>query len=158
VQSIGFADDWQDINVLRLEEHSRRRTKLKGLTKAEGINVGSMLIDFEVRRKIAADLSARGAIGTEEELVWIAGDMMDDCGFEGLKCAFNGEWSPDDIHMRIPPSSGIRRDLGTEVVLSRQVPDLSLCIFLTLPATTLSRCLISRSRGFSKELTFKFWS
>jgi hypothetical protein len=137
--------------VLRLEEHSRHRTRLKGLTKAEGINVGSMLIDFEVRQKIAKNLSARGAIGTEEELVWIAGDMMDDCGFEALKCAFNGEWSPDDIHLRIPPTTGIRRDLGTEVVLSRQVFELSLCALLTRSAIILNRSLISRYKGFSKE-------
>ena len=74
---------------------------------------------MEVRKKIGGQLSERGVPGDERDLIWLAGDMMEACGFEALKCAFSGEWTPDDIHLRFPDQQGTRRDLDRELVLPR---------------------------------------
>lgn len=80
-----------DINVLELIERSARSTKLRALTKAEGINVGSTVIDSKIRRLIAQRLRALGVPGDNADLQWIADDMMHAKGFEGTKCGFAGE-------------------------------------------------------------------
>ena len=80
-----------DINVLELTERSSRSTKLKALTKAEGINVGSTLIDGQVRRHITSRLRALGVTGSDLDLAWRADDMMQEKRFEGIKCSFEGQ-------------------------------------------------------------------
>lgn len=94
-----------DINVLELIERSARTTKLKALTKAEGVNVGSTLIDESVRRLIARRLRDLGVPGDDKDLQWIADDMMVAKGFEGTKCGFVGEqWRIQmNTQFTIPP-------------------------------------------------------
>lgn len=79
-----------DINILELMEHSRNKTQLKALNKAEGINVGSTLIDQQIKHFIAQKLRGMNVTGDDKELIWHAEDIMQDSDFEGIKCSFDG--------------------------------------------------------------------
>lgn len=90
-----------DINVLEITERTQDRTRLKALDKAEGINVGSVLIDAKVKLLIKKRLRERGVPCDNDELHWAAEDMMASNNFEQVKRAFNGTQMLD-TYMNIP--------------------------------------------------------
>ena len=78
------------------------------LDKAEGINIGSVRIDEQVRDVIEHKLRAL-RIRANDDLRWLAEDMMDYSGFERYKCNFDGGDIPIDHYLKIPegPNSGM---------------------------------------------------
>lgn len=80
-----------DINILQVLERSATSTRLRALTKAEGINVGSTLIDESIRQLIRNRLQELGVPGDIRELAWIADDMLREKPFEAIKVTFLGE-------------------------------------------------------------------
>lgn len=89
-----------DINTLQVLERSQHSTRLKALTKAEGINVGSTLIDESVRKLLRTRLRALGVDGDDSDLAWIADDMLREKPFEAIKCTFLGEqYEVDSVNM-----------------------------------------------------------
>jgi hypothetical protein len=80
-------------------------TRLRALDKAEGVNIGSVLIDTAAKRIISRRLQAMG-IQTDTDLLWMAEEMMDDSGFEIFKCNYDGRDMYMDQHMDVPGYPG----------------------------------------------------
>lgn len=91
-----------DINILEITERRRDRAKLRALDKAEGINVGSTQIDGHVKELVKAQLKQRRVQCNDDEVHWLAEDMMKSCAFEEIKCGFDGTQLQMDTHMAIP--------------------------------------------------------
>lgn len=91
-----------DVNILKITEHTQDRAKLKALDKAEGINVGSTLIDTSVAKLIKERMRLLLLPLDEDELQWAAEDLMKLRNFEGTKCAFDGSPAQLDTHMMLP--------------------------------------------------------
>ncbi|KAK5072461.1 hypothetical protein LTR64_005068 [Lithohypha guttulata] len=155
-----------DINTLKLLERSTRSTKLKSLTKAEGINVGSTLIDEAVRRSIAVRLRTLGVAGDDGELHWIADDMMREKRFEGIKCGFLGEpWQVQlsnifNIPLDVAPQVRDRRIIvtGTELkgffdsqiaVMAAKIDQQRLELTRNQPGSTVGYLVLSGGLGSS---------
>jgi hypothetical protein len=79
-------------------------TRLRALDKAEGVNIGSVLIDTAAKRFISRKLQAMG-IQTDTDPLWVAEEMMDDSGFEIFKCNYDGHREMDH-HMDVPGYPG----------------------------------------------------
>ena len=91
-----------DINILEIKEHSQERTQLTALNKAEGINVGSTLIDGQAKHLVKDRLEALNVAGDESELYWMAEDMLQRANFEALKCGFDGAHNGMDTYLTVP--------------------------------------------------------
>jgi hypothetical protein len=114
-----MTDVSKDINILELRTRNSERTHLKALNKAEGINVGSALIDGHARRIIKDRLRALSVNGDEEALHWMAEDMMEGSDFEIFKCAFDGNEIQMDLYIPVPgiPVGGTTRGRGEQVII-----------------------------------------
>lgn len=98
-----MTDVSKDINILELGTRNAERTHLKALNKAEGVNVGSVLIDGKARKVVKDRLRALNVNGDESALHWMAEDMMEeDSCFETFKRAFDGNEMQLDLHMSVP--------------------------------------------------------
>lgn len=75
---------------------------MKALSKAEGINVGSVLIDGLVKQVVKDRLRTLNVNGDENTLRWMAEDMMEAAYFETFKRAFDGNEMHLDLHMPVP--------------------------------------------------------
>src|SRR5436853_6723287 len=106
-----MTDVSKDINILELRTRTSERTHLKALNKAEGVNVGSTLIDGHARNVIKDRLRALNINGDEQVLHWMAEDMMEGSDFEIFKCAFDGNEMQMDLHIPVPVD-GATRDRG----------------------------------------------
>lgn len=91
-----------DINILEIKEHSWERTQLVALNKAEGINVGSTQIDSHAKHLIKQRLRSLNALGDDDEIHWLAEDMLKENNFEGMKCAFDGSRTQMSTIMTVP--------------------------------------------------------
>lgn len=114
-----MTDASKDINILELRTRTSEKTHLKALNKAEGINVGSALIDGHARNIIKDRLRVLNVNGGEEALYWMAEDMMEGSDFEIFKCAFDGNDMQMDFSMPVPGMSagGTARGRGEQVVI-----------------------------------------
>lgn len=74
---------------------------MRSLDKAEGINIGSVLIDTEVRNIVEKRLAALH-IRTELGLKWLAEKMMDDSDFALFKSDFGNSDSFMKFYMDVP--------------------------------------------------------
>jgi hypothetical protein len=88
-----------------LGTRTSEKTHLKALNKAEGINVGSVLIDQLVKKVVRDRLRTLNVNGDENTLRWMAEDMMEDSYFETFKRAFDGNEMQLDLHMPVPGTS-----------------------------------------------------
>ncbi|ERF68598.1 hypothetical protein EPUS_04696 [Endocarpon pusillum Z07020] len=92
-----------DINILEINKHSSERTQLVALNKAEGVNVGSILIDGEAEQLVKQRLHALNVSGNDDDIHWLAKDMLKEVNFEAMKCAFDGSPTQISTIMTIPP-------------------------------------------------------
>ena len=97
-----MTDVSKDINILELKTRNSDRTHLKALNKAEGVNVGSALIDGHARRVVKDRLRALRVNEDEDGLYWMAEDMMENSNFEIFKCAFDGNEMQLDLYLEVP--------------------------------------------------------
>jgi hypothetical protein len=111
-----MTDVLKDINILELRTRTSERTHLKALNKAEGVNVGSTLIDGHARNVIKDRLRALNVSRNEEALHWMAEDMMEGSDFEIFKCAFDGNETQMDLYIPVPVD-GTTRGRGEQVVI-----------------------------------------
>lgn len=76
-----------------IKEHSQDKTQLTALNKAEGIDIGSTLIDGQAKRLVKNRLQALSVAGDESDLSWLAEDMLQQGNFEALKYGFDGAYA-----------------------------------------------------------------
>lgn len=111
-----MTDVLKDINILELKTRTSERTHLKALNKAEGVNVGSALIDGHARKVIKDRLRALNFNMDEQALHWMAEDMMEGSDFEIFKCAFDGNEMQMDFSIPVPVG-GTTRSRGEQVTI-----------------------------------------
>jgi hypothetical protein len=114
-----MTDVSKDINILELRTRNSERTHLKARNKAEGVNVGSALIDGHARNVVKDRLRALNINRDEEALHWMAEDMMEGSNFEIFKCAFDGNEMQMDLYLEVPgtPVDRTMRGRGEQVVI-----------------------------------------
>jgi len=114
-----MTDVSKDINILELRTRNRERTHLRALYKAEGVNVGSTLIDWQAKKMVKDRLRALNVNGDDAFMNRMADDMMNDSGFEAFKRAFGDEMEMD-IYMSVPEMrvDGPTRGRGARVVIT----------------------------------------
>lgn len=74
---------------------------MQSLDKAEGINIGSVMIDTEVRNIVEKRLRALH-IRSEPGLKWLAEKIMEDSGFDLFKSDFGNSDGNMNFYMDVP--------------------------------------------------------